>query len=298
MKMPPPHITVCICTCKRPDLLKRLLDKLGCQQTEGRFSYSIVVADNDYMESARPIAAAFQGSGSGIVYCVEPERNIACARNMALRHAKGKFVAFIDDDEFPEPDWLLTLLNACKEHRSDGVLGPVRPVFEEEPPRWLIHGKFCERPEHPTGTLLNWRQTRTGNVLFKREMIQDIAEPFRPQFGDGGEDNDFFRRMMDKQRRFTWCNEAAVSELVPRERFTRSYQLRRALLRGQNQRHFASWRSILKSVAACALYGIALPFLLFSGQPVFMKYLIRIFDHAGAIIAAFGVKPMGDKYIN
>jgi len=297
MKNPPPHITVCICTCKRPRLLKKLLEKLACQQTEGQFSYSIVVADNDGMESARPVVDAFQSRGPEIVYCVEPERNIACARNRALQRARGEFVAFIDDDEFPEPNWLLTLLRACREHQSDGVLGPVRPFFEEEPPRWLIRGKFCERPEHPTGTLLEWRQTRTGNVLLKREMIQNIREPFRPQFGDGGEDNDFFRRMMERGRTFTWCNEAAVSELVPPERFTRMYQLRRALLRGQNQRHFASWRSISKSVAACALYSVILPFLLFSGQPVFMKYLVRLFDHAGALLAVIGMKPMGDKYI-
>ncbi|MEI6560766.1 MAG: glycosyltransferase family 2 protein [Verrucomicrobiota bacterium] len=298
MKNPPPHITVCICTCKRPRLLKKLLEKLGCQLTDGLFSYSMVVADNDSLESARPIVDALRCGGPEIVYCVEPERNIARVRNTALRRARGEFVAFIDDDEFPEPNWLLALLSACKEHQSDGVLGPVRPFFEEEPPRWLVRGKFCERPEYPTGTLLDWRHTRTGNVLFKREIIQDIREPFRSQFGDGGEDNDFFRRMMERGRIFTWCNEAAVSELVPPGRFTRTYQLRRALLRGQNQRHFASWRSIAKSVAACALYSIALPFLLFSGQSFFMQYLIRICDHMGALLATLGVKPMGDKYIH
>ena len=295
MKNPPPHITVCICTWKRPHLLGHLLEKLGCQQTEDRFTYSIVVADNDQMESARPVVDAFRHGGPEILYCVEAEQNIARARNMALRFARGEFVAFLDDDELPEPNWLLTLFTACNAHGSDGVLGPVRPLYEEEPPQWLLRGKFCERPEHPTGTVLDWRQTRTGNVLFKREIIQDIHEPFRPQFGDGGEDNDFFRRMRESGRVF---NEAAVLELVPPARCTRTYHLRRALLRGQNQRHFASWRSIAKSAAACALYPIALPFLLLSGQHLFMKYLIRLGDHAGALLAVFGARPLGDKYIS
>ena len=298
MKTPLPHITVCVCTWKRPHLLKRLLENLGCQQTQNRFRYSLVVADNDCLESARPMVEAFRGTGPEIVYCVEPEQNIACARNMALRFARGEFVAFLDDDELPEPDWLLTLFTACGAHRTDGVLGPVRPLFEAQPPEWLLRGKFCERPEHPTGMLLDWRQTRAGNVLFKREMIQEISEPFRPQFGDGGEDNDFFRRMMERGRLFTWCNEAAVMELVPPARCKRTYQLRRALLRGQNQRHFANWRSLAKSAAACALYPLALPFLLFAGQHIFMKYLIRLCDHAGALLAAVGVKPVGDKYIS
>ena len=290
-----PHITVCICTWKRPALLRRLLEKLGCQQTQNRFTYSVAVADNDRQESARPVVEAFRQPP--VAYCVEPERNIARARNKALGLARGDYVALIDDDELPGPGWLLALFTACEAHRSDGVLGPVHPFFEVLPPRWLLRGKFCERPGHPTGTVLNWRQTRTGNVLFKREILRGIPEPFRPQFGDGGEDNDFFRRMMENHRVFTWCNEAAVFEVVPPARFTRAYLLKRALLRGQNQRHYTCWRGIAKSAAACTLYTLALPFLLCSGQHIFMKYLIRLFDHAGMLLAGFGAKPLGDQYL-
>ena len=298
MTSPLPHITVCVCTWKRPLLLKRLLEKLGCQQTEGRLTFSVVIADNDRMESAKPVVEEFRHICPAITYCVEPEQNIARARNKALMMSRGDYIAFIDDDELPEPNWLLALLTACEEHKADGVLGPVKPLFEEQAPEWLISGRFCERPEHKTGTVLNWRQTRTGNVLFKRELLCGIREPFRPQFGDGGEDNDFFRRMMNKHRIFTWCNEAVVFELVPPARFKRSYLLRRALQRGQNQRHFVSFRSIAKSAAACTIYTILLPFLLFARHHIFMKFLIRLFDHAGTLLVAIGAKPLGDKYIS
>ncbi|MCX6967706.1 MAG: glycosyltransferase [Verrucomicrobia bacterium] len=293
-----PHITVCICTWKRPALLARLLERLRCQQTEGRFSYSIVVADNDRLESARSIVENFPGSGPALTYCVEPEQNIARARNKALDLAKGDYAAFIDDDELPEPNWLLALFTACQAHHSDGVLGPVKPFFEQKPPSWLIRGKFCERHAHSTGTVLDWRQTRTGNVLFKREILREIPEPFRPQFGDGGEDNDFFRRMMESRRIFTWCNEAVVFELVSPARFKRSYILKRALLRGQNRRHYADGYRFAKSAAACILYSLALPFLVFAGQHIFMKYLMRLFDHAGLLLTFFGLMPLGNKYLS
>src|SRR5438309_11395304 len=93
-----PHICVCICTFKRPHLLRRLLCELGGQETSGRFTYSVVVADNDYLQSARQVVEDLAATSSiPITYCVEPRRNIALTRNAAVEHANGDFVAFIDD---------------------------------------------------------------------------------------------------------------------------------------------------------------------------------------------------------
>ena len=98
-------ISVCICTFKRPERLRRLLMELSRQETSPRFSYSIVVADNDREQSARDIVARFTSEASvATTYCVEDEQNVALARNKALEHARGDYVAFIDDDEFPAED--------------------------------------------------------------------------------------------------------------------------------------------------------------------------------------------------
>jgi succinoglycan biosynthesis protein ExoM len=146
------HITVCICTFKRPQLLKRLLEELRFQKTEGRFDYSIVVADNDAEESAKQVVTDFaRNSSAEMIYCVEPTPNIALARNKVLSRSRGDYLAFIDDDEFPSEDWLLVLLKTCKTHRVDGVLGPVKPHFEVEPPKWLIKAGFYDRATHDTG---------------------------------------------------------------------------------------------------------------------------------------------------
>src|SRR2546425_8151119 len=102
-----PHISVCICTYKRPELLKRLLEDLGRQDTDGLFTYSIVVADNDDAQTAETVVSEFGVASSiPITYCVQPHRNIALTRNKAVENAGGDFIAFIDDDEFPTERWL------------------------------------------------------------------------------------------------------------------------------------------------------------------------------------------------
>src|SRR5436309_3464345 len=209
------HISVCICTYRRPRLLRRLLEGLRDQDTGGLFTYSIVVADNDHLQSAKAVVWDFAARSSiSIRYCVEPRQNIALARNKAIDNASGDFVAFIDDDEFPTKRWLLTLFDACNEYDVDGVLGPVKPHFDEAPPRWVVKGKFYERSTYPTGFVIDWRKGRTGNVLLKERMFSAGLSPFRSEFLTG-EDQDFFRRMIEQGYVFAWCNEAVAYETVP-----------------------------------------------------------------------------------
>jgi glycosyltransferase involved in cell wall biosynthesis len=230
-------------------------------------------------------------------YCSEPRQNIALARNKALEHARGDYIAIIDDDEFPAPDWLLAMLKVCDEYGAAGVLGPVRPHFDQPPPRWIIDGRFCERPEHPTGRVMDWEECRTGNLLFRRTILELEPTAFNPLFGSGGEDKDFFMRMTRRGLVFRWCNEGLTYESVPPARWTRSYMLRRALLRGKNILKHPQGRIKLlaQSLVAAPVHAVLLPFTLLFGQHVFMKTCISFCDHLGRILAWLGCNGVSDR---
>jgi len=293
------HISVCLCTYKRAHFLKRLLRELGSQDASGLFTYSIVVADNDHLRSAETVVLDFAATSTiPVRYCVEPRQNIALARNKAIENADGDFIAFIDDDEFPTNRWLLVLFKACRDYDVDGVLGPVKPHFDEEPPKWVVKGKFYERPSYPTGFVINWRKGRTGNVLLKKSLFISDAQPFRPQFLTG-EDQDFFRRMIEKGHVFVWCNEAVAYEVVPRIRWKRTFMLRRALLRGATSVVHPTFgkRDIAISVVAVPAYAGALPIALVLGHRWFMICLVKLFDHLGKLLALMGINPIAEPYV-
>ena len=46
------HISVCICTFKRPELLSKTLDNVFSQITDSAFTFEVVVVDNDKLRSA------------------------------------------------------------------------------------------------------------------------------------------------------------------------------------------------------------------------------------------------------
>jgi succinoglycan biosynthesis protein ExoM len=294
-----PAIAVCICTYKRPELLRRLLDGLNTQDTDRLFTFTIVVIDNDKERSAEAVVEQFRReSPIAVTYDVEFRQNIALARNKAVERALGDYIAFIDDDEFPTKQWLLTLYKTCRERQVDGVLGPVKPHFDVAPPKWVVTGGFYDRPSYPTGLVIDRKKGRTGNVLLKRELFADDAAPFRPEFRTG-EDQDFFGRMIAKGHVFIWCHEAMAYEVVPPVRWTRGFMLKRALLRGATSTLQANFgmSDIVTSLIAIPCYTVALPFALLVGQGKFMAYLVSLFDHAGRMLALVGINPVRESYV-
>ena len=294
-----PHVAVCICTYKRPTYLKRLLEALAGIETDRLFGYSIVVVDNDASRSSEGVvSAAARSTGMSIAYCVEPRQNIALARNTALEHAAGDYAAFIDDDEFPTRRWLVHLFQTCERYGVDGALGPVKPHFDEPPPQWVVDGGFYARPTYPTGFVIDWRKGRTGNLLMKRRVFDGEPQPFRPEFLTG-EDQDFFRRAIARGNVFAWCDEAIAYESVPPSRWSRAFMLRRALLRGRISllHPTVGASAIAKSLLAMPAYAALLPFALAAGQARFMACLVKMFDHAGRLLAVAGLNPVKEPYV-
>lgn len=294
-----PHIAVCVCTYQRPQALKRLLRHLEGQLTEGLFTWSVVVVDNDRSRSAEAAVAEIgAGFPMSLQYDVEPRRNIALARNRTVAIARGAYLALIDDDEFPAPDWLLILYRNLVAYGVDGVLGPVIRHFDQAPPRWFKKSRIYDRRVNPTGMAVYWKEARTGNALVKARIMTD-AMPFRPEFR-AGEDQDFFRRKIEEGFSFIWCAEARVYETIPPARWKRVYVLRKAVLQGATAalQPNCGALSIAKSIVAVPLYTLCLPFALLLGQHRFMALMVKIADHGGKLLRRMGIDPIKEEYVS
>lgn len=292
------HISVCICTYRRNQMLERLLRNVALQETGGLFDFSVVVVDNDAAGPARETVMRLKDELElEISYGIEPELTIPAARNHALRLARGNYIGIIDDDEFPPSHWLITMYRAIQTFDVDGALGPVHPFFEKQPPSWLVKSRLCERPVHRTGTLLLWDQTRTGNVLLKRDVFDKHQLCFDLKCKTSGSDKEFFREAMQVGYRFIAVEEAPVYEIVPPERQAKSYYLKRALLQASNERRFRAplLRGLsrvlvpMKSITALLVYTMILPFCVFIGSHAVIKNAEKAAYHLSWLLAMLGV---------
>jgi cellulose synthase/poly-beta-1,6-N-acetylglucosamine synthase-like glycosyltransferase len=195
--------------------------------------HEVIVVDNDAGMTAEPTVCQARAEGLPVQYFVEPVRGIARARNRSLEPATGEFIAFIDDDEEADPKWLVRLWGEVMRHDDDGGCGPVVPKFNDHTPRWLIEGRFFERPRFPTGTILAAWQTRTGNALIRRRPLMALPGPFDERYDfTGGEDTDLFVRLIDGDCRIIAVDSAVVYEHLPRSRTTVRWLLQRRFLAG------------------------------------------------------------------
>jgi glycosyltransferase involved in cell wall biosynthesis len=288
------RITVCVCTYKRPELLRELLKALS-EQVTSPLTFDVVVVDNDVNRSSQQIVQKFAAPSSlTVAYDCEPERNIASTRNRAVKHATGDFIAFVDDDECPPPDWLRLLFDTLRTSGADAVLGPVVPSFPVGAPTWLTKGQFFYRQRFPTGTVIQAEHARTGNVLMRRSMFVDGELWFDPALGrSGGEDSDFFARQCRKGRVLVWCDEAEVPEVVPPERWTIAFHLRRLWRSGTITGEWTRsgrrpFRVFLKNLVALILYTVALPLTVVLPKHRRVRMIQKLAYAGGAVTAHLG----------
>lgn len=218
--MSKPNVSVCICTYRRPEQLDETLRSLSQLVPESP-TFEVVVVDNDSSGSAESCVQNSRSYGLAVRYIAEPVKNIARARNLAIREARAELVAFIDDDEVADSQWLASLHKVLTAHASDAVFGPVLHKFVAPPPRWIEALNFFDYPVTDTGTELPRHLLRTGNVLLRKGSLRKLTHAFDEDLGlSGGEDTDLFSRLRATGAKLVSAKNAIVHETVPPQRMT------------------------------------------------------------------------------
>jgi succinoglycan biosynthesis protein ExoM len=288
-----PEVSVCIAS-SRAEGLARLLESLARQKLPPGVDCELIVVDDSPCDASRAAAEAWRGPGP-LRRFEQPRGGIAHARNRAVDEARGRWLAFVDDDESADEEWLAEYLARARRGEADGLFGPVLPRLEREGPRWLAPERFFARPRHASGTLLSVRDLRTSNAFLRAPLFQ--GRRFDPAFSrSGGSDTELFARMLRAGAHFEWCDEARVVEWIPPERHRPRWLARRAFRGGyvwtRLERRWrparSSTRALARGAAAAALFALATPFALLRGRAAALALWLRACTQAGHVWAALG----------
>ena len=232
------NIVLAVCTYRRPQELKKLL--LALCDLHGEHDLRVVIADNDSAAEGVAVCQALAPDYPFEVSCFEVDSSgISAVRNTLTRKALDlapEFIVFLDDDEWPEPQWLSELLRVQAQFDADLVGGPTRPVFPESADPALLDNPYYGADLNlPDGSACQLQAG--GNFLARASVI----ERYSPSFFDeafshsGSEDLAFFARLGQDGHRMRWAANAIVREPVPESRLAKGW-LRQRVINIHNSR--------------------------------------------------------------
>ena len=202
-------VTLVVATYNRGELLKELVPLFDAQSLDPA-RFEVVIVDDG---SKEPAAGFVNGAGKKYSLRVERQDNggAAAARQRGVDVAKGKVIAFLDDDMTIRPDFLESHLV----HHTDPhtvVLGRVRPAarIKDMPLFERFYAKMLARLSENVRSgkeALRGHSIYTGNLSVTRALFLSIGG-FDRSF-KAIEDEELGLRLEKAGARFVWSEESA-----------------------------------------------------------------------------------------
>jgi len=126
----PQTFSVVIATYNRARLLEECLGSLISQKYPNDRFEVIVVDDGSSDDTGDAVAAMKKGSPVSIRYLVQENQGPGLARNLGVSKATGKIIAFMDDDDTADENWLSDSLKHLDDERT--ILGGTTHIRRED----------------------------------------------------------------------------------------------------------------------------------------------------------------------
>lgn len=202
---PAPEVTVLTPAYAAEDTLDAALEAILGQRTARAFE--VIVVDDGSPDGTLARARAWAARDPRVRALTRPNAGEAAALNTGWAAARGRFVAILEADVEPAPDWLETCLAVLEAEPDAWAAGGYLETPRDDPwPARLagyeVEYKLATKPreaEHLT----------SANVLYRREAF-DLAGPFDERLVNASLDSVFNGRLRRAGKRLVYEPRARV----------------------------------------------------------------------------------------
>ncbi len=242
----PATLDVVIPTYNRKELLAKTLASLAQAIKPAGLAVSVIVVNNNSTDGTEEaVAAVVAGFPMPLRHVLEVQQGSSSARNAGITAGTAELIAFVDDDEEVDTDWLVVIAREFQDAAIEFIGGPYLPKWVTPVPDWLppgYHAAIGAIPPKPRGSYNagNGGNLMGGNAVLRRSVFERVGL-YALHLGRSGkgllseEDADMFRRILAAGIQGVYVPELTIRHYIAPERLTRAYHRRWVYWRAASQ---------------------------------------------------------------
>ena len=179
-----PIVSVIIPSYNAADYIAQTLESVLAQTLT---DIEVIVVDDGSTDNTRNIVADFANKDPRLMLVEQANQFASVARNNGMSKARGKYLYFLDADDYIELDTLEELVNAIEQHGADIAIAKSEGFDNTTGDTWTIdgalngvdfdrpiaHAEYCDRLFQ---SFIGW----PWDKLFRKEFIDKTALTFQP----------------------------------------------------------------------------------------------------------------------
>ncbi len=148
--------------------LRKGLDSLVNQTLD---KYEVILVNDGSTDTSQAIINEYASKYPCIKNYEKENGGMSSARNMGLKHAKGEYIAFMDSDDYVEPEFLAKMYEKAKKDNSDVVICDYYALNEEEKRYIKCHMNYSsnQKIEYLLSPPMVWSK------LIKKEIMDKVS---------------------------------------------------------------------------------------------------------------------------
>ena len=124
-----PLVSIILPVYNAKNHIARCIESIRAQTYQ---NIQIIILNDGSRDISLPVCEMYRKVDRRILLVDKDNSGVSDTRNLGLRLAEGKYIQFVDSDDYIDPDYTEHLVTAAEEHSADLVIAPYKMVIPRE----------------------------------------------------------------------------------------------------------------------------------------------------------------------
>ena len=176
-----PLISIIVPVYNQEKYLARCLDSILNQTYK---NLEVICIDDKSTDSTADIINQYKIKDSRVVYYRNIGKGVSAARNFGIEKAKGKYIGFVDSDDFIQPQMYEFMMKAIAENDCEMVACGYERVDEENYRHFEYRARECKTSEFVD--MYNFEKIIKNEMILSSTCTKLVQKDFLEKYGRFG----------------------------------------------------------------------------------------------------------------